>query len=876
MRNTFRKIILTVLLLVLCVVCLFDFVNFKESVVEEIEEIISSLTLVITCCLFFIGCLGFTYKNKDTFFKLFVKLSLWVCYSNFLSILIIQDKDSISWVGFSIFIGAFLLLLFVDELGNAFNKIYKRFKSCRNEQKKGGVSLDGGNRMAPTNHYTDLFNDRKSQADRLIYFLQHDDCNEGYSICISGEWGTGKTSFVNGILEKMKETPETGRVEEIRINAMALDDLRSLIYYFFGRIKDILKVHDVYVGINSEYQQLITSLVGILTKDRFTTLVKNKISEKNDYRNMIHQLNFLLTNYLEKSKILVVVDDLDRCDKNKIMEYLFLIKELTSLKCCRVFFLVDYKQLLEKTKQQDLFFEKFFDEKINLCSVKWNDIIRHSLGENTFYKEIESFERFLFLSFEKIKEKHKTSNNDNKSNSSYEKELNSAKNAIDLFGAAINNPRRLYKMHQKYAELKSLCEEYAGSNEYQNFLNKVNYEQQILFLAFVYGAYPQKYAEIEQDGIYVFIDSWKNLKRDGDELDLFDCLIKKEWNYPLSSYIISEKLRFVSYLLSKPKELPSISNGFTSLQEKYVKEIRAGRKPENATFAAIFKEIIYAEYNSGIEKKQCIEALISLFSDISMDDLINTFRSEIRYYSADTLFLLEILYQNRYTRRLINPHETLESYNVFAANCVRNCFQDFTLLISLRYFSVEVNDYTSFSDVIYNQKNCADMCNAYLKTLNKTFPIEINFNEEIVCNFKSLYGNIYTYFEQQEIINSPDIQNYFSDAKSVIESIKIFLELEKFFQDSASNLSANYRIYGNNLSEKLKSAIDYIQNKSISDKRDISIEIENLFIEIANASNSVSNVDLRLMNQVIEKYYEKFGYGQINCRKIYMRLINKQ
>ena len=38
MRNTFRKIILTVLLLVLCVVCLFDFVNFKESVVEEIEE----------------------------------------------------------------------------------------------------------------------------------------------------------------------------------------------------------------------------------------------------------------------------------------------------------------------------------------------------------------------------------------------------------------------------------------------------------------------------------------------------------------------------------------------------------------------------------------------------------------------------------------------------------------------------------------------------------------------------------------------------------------------------------------------------------------------------------------------------------------------
>ena len=92
----------------------------------------------------------------------------------------------------------------------------------------------------------------------------------------------------------------------------------------------------------------------------------------------------------------------------------------------------------------------------------------------------------------------------------------------------------------------------------------------------------------------------------------------------------------------------------------------------------------------------------------------------------------------------------------------------------------------------------------------------------------------------------------------------------------SSNVSANYRIYGNNLSEKLKSAIDYIQNKSISDKRDISIEIENLFIEIANASNSVSNVDLRLMNQVIEKYYEKFGYGQINCRKIYMRLINKQ
>lgn len=65
---------------------------------------------------------------------------------------------------------------------------------------------------------------------------------------------------------------------------MELDNLESLINYFFGRIKDILKSNNVYVGINSEYQKLMTSFIGTVTHESVSNFIKINMITNKDYR----------------------------------------------------------------------------------------------------------------------------------------------------------------------------------------------------------------------------------------------------------------------------------------------------------------------------------------------------------------------------------------------------------------------------------------------------------------------------------------------------------------------------------------------------------------------------------------------------------------
>ncbi|MBQ9346093.1 MAG: hypothetical protein IJT94_01970 [Oscillibacter sp.] len=75
----------------------------------------------------------------------------------------------------------------------------------------------------PINQYDSLFEERKKLADNLISILESpfqsgnsdfDTC----SICVTGKWGAGKTSVVNGALSKlMQKHPE---YTEIRVNAL--------------------------------------------------------------------------------------------------------------------------------------------------------------------------------------------------------------------------------------------------------------------------------------------------------------------------------------------------------------------------------------------------------------------------------------------------------------------------------------------------------------------------------------------------------------------------------------------------------------------------------------------------------------------------------
>ena len=104
----------------------------------------------------------------------------------------------------------------------------------------------------PIKHYDQLFSERKQQCDELIALIQNNINKKGNPICISGEWGTGKTSFVNAVINRLKEE-NPDQIYTIRMNTMELFTLRSMVEHFTRSLKAILKENRVYTGINSSY-----------------------------------------------------------------------------------------------------------------------------------------------------------------------------------------------------------------------------------------------------------------------------------------------------------------------------------------------------------------------------------------------------------------------------------------------------------------------------------------------------------------------------------------------------------------------------------------------------------------------------------------------
>lgn len=272
---------------------------------------------------------------------------------------------------FSAFLSGWLCLR--NLTGLAFNLIWN-FLLCTavfshwNFQPNSEPISSPSNPYLPTESYDLLFGTRKAQADQLVAKLE-DSKLSGYSICIGGEWGSGKTSFINGVIEKLNHNCPGDKV--IWIRTLEIDSIDELLQYIFNSIRAELKRRRVYVGIASEYQQFIQSAMSALTGKEIGTLLGSKFMfPPSDYRKRLAALDELLCSSMGKDKFLIVVDDIERCSATKLQSFLFIVHEVATLKCCVSIFLADRNQLIENFPgKKDVFLEKFFSYTIKVDDV---------------------------------------------------------------------------------------------------------------------------------------------------------------------------------------------------------------------------------------------------------------------------------------------------------------------------------------------------------------------------------------------------------------------------------------------------------------------------------------------------------------------------
>lgn len=850
---TRRKLIIVSCWIVSVDVLFFGKLDIRNTFIYPIAEHVANNILPIIVLLCIAGFLGFTYKNKHTYYSLYLSVGSVLMCTVSTSLVITTDYISepcypIILTG--IFSAAFLVLYFYND----YCDIVKA--------KPMGLKP---NPFAPISRYDELYKSRQHQAHRLIGIIVSKESDHGCSVCVSGEWGSGKTSFVNAVLDKISSECEKSKlrisdIEEIRINAMELDDLSALVNYFFRRMKNILKENGIYSGVNSEYQELLGSLTGTVITETVGGFIKSKLSSDSNYRESLSNISQLLGTQLSDKKIIVVVDDLERCSEEKARLFLYFIKEIAMLNRCVIIFILDCNKLTERTGFDNEFLEKFFSYKINLQSVNENEIIVKSINDDTFLSLLDSSKEVLHNNITNDPERHKEHK---------ELSVNKAQQDYDQFIKEIQNPRRLIKAFENYKYLSGIVDGPLQEKDCRIFLEKVDYKKQIFILSMLYGFSAARYEDIEVNGIEPYFD---RMSSDNPEngVDVFDVLVHEEWGHHRSGYISGEIKRFLHWLLLAPDDLPKIANGFTSIQEEYISLIKDGKKPEGASLVNVLSELFSGRFSSEAEKTKVFTQAVKLYSDgMSLDEAIQTINSNnLTGYIINEDGFLKVFYEAFNGKKIDDKDTCKDIFIRFARSYLHGKLNYITSYLYL--LDNKDANFRYISEAVFEKNDCLLMIQAYYKKLCERFGLITSQCENAADYLNDLLEKAAEYCNKNNISECGDVVIISDKAEKAAESVKYLLEIEKYI-DSYVETRVRNKLTGNNYSEKLDSAIKLMdENKSAA-----YFSIDSLLKEIMFSDTAISEDVPEKINNIINAWCEKFGEPNVFWRKMYIKIKSK-
>lgn len=857
-----RKILMIILpFIIIGVIKTLNF-DLAATFIYSIVEQVAKHNMIIFAFLLVSGIIGLTFKNLKTYYMFWIDIELTLCYICFASYYITNI------ISLKIYVGLLLLILFLF--------VSKRLCFIKNEIDEENISVQRGN-LSPINKCDKLYSCRINQMNCLNQIIQDEISDYGCSICISGEWGCGKTSFINATLDQIntdinnKEIKKINKIHSIFINTMELDNLEALGKYFFSRVKEILNDYNVYVGVNSEYQELMNSIIGVVIHETAGNFIKNKFMENTDYRENLINLNNLINNELENSKIIIIVDDLDRCSKEKSLMFLFFIKEIAMLNRCVVIFLTDYDGLLKKCEIENNFLDKFFNYRINLCNVNGDDIIE-SINDNDFEIEYKKCKDFLKNKIEYINNSQKTNNiSDEKFEKEKNEKINNIRESYNCFLKEWSNSRKVITIHEKFKELINLTNynNKTNTSEYGAFINKVDYKYQIFILSILFGLYPGDYKLVETEGIYNYIYHFEN---DCENQNFcIEILIKNEW-YNSTNYMVKEKIKFIDYLLTRPNQLLEISNSFTTLQEEYINNIKNDIKPYGINFSKIIEELLSAKFNTEKEKCDCIEKAFKLYkNDICFDDAIEMLSSNyLTHQISDEFYFLNIFYNNFCNCNLIikNSERCIETFLYFSQHYLL-----FKLSYISRYILISYNDdfsrWNNIAECVFNIDNCNEMIIRYCKRAKELLNLTNNTHENAIEELNDLLKSINKYCENNGISDCSDVKGNKDKAEKAIKCFEYLLKIEEYiksYKDNPNTLIINSENYSKSLIDILNFVKEADENKIYSHLNKITM----LFQKITHLEINLSSEELNNVNSIIEIIYKKLGDPVNYLRHMYI------
>ncbi len=271
--------------------------------------------------------------------------------------------DYLSFLGFISYVDVILLIgtsyVIVSRV-NVVNVWLERKEEKRKEENNDISSqyLDGILHDCPiTKEDDDIFN-LKDKIRKIVSIIKDSDKNKTWSLAVTAQWGIGKTSFINCIVNQLEK--EKDKIEVLIFNPRTSKSVATIQEDFFTQFTCILSKYDSRCShVIKDYMsalQLIDNR-GLVEKAIHFYRVWNKVDLKESIKQTLKRI---------PKKVLVVIDDFDRLSKDEILEVLKLIDSNAAFP--NIFFMTAYdKKQVNKyfgdigNAEDACFVDKFFN-----------------------------------------------------------------------------------------------------------------------------------------------------------------------------------------------------------------------------------------------------------------------------------------------------------------------------------------------------------------------------------------------------------------------------------------------------------------------------------------------------------------------------------
>lgn len=619
--------------------------------------------------------------------------------------------------------------------------------------------------------------------------------------------------------------------------------------------------------------------------------------------------------------MILIIDDIERCESNVAKEYLFLIKEVATMRNCVAIFVTDYNVLLGnvedgsmKSKDND-FLDKFFNYRIDLYDEHPEDIFAYydkrfkeenssfwsiynilgmSLG--TWYRQ--TFDK-LNLSVQEQEEKYNDSIFLDERGDS-ETKLLEIKKERNRFIKFMQNPRTVVKFCKKFFENMQRCSEdlFSIGAEYNNLINKFvkerNVGQIVAFLSFVEVCVPDELQQIIKSGAEYIENPFyeKNMLISEDRRFLIE--IAKATVYREDSeankrtgYMKEEMRRFINRFLQPNAELYTLIKPFTTQEEEWKEAIEIrDRVSMDLHWNAMINMVIEKAASDKIDmtnaqKEYLFEALLEFAEEKvgwgiwEIDKVFSVFKYDNRgrlFASVDRLMQLfwQHLQKINVTSELsektvTNIKDFARYYSYYKVDSLYQLFK----LITPYENSEKLEKYKN--EMSNSERTLKENLSLFVDGMIRHIPNQKFDGKNWYEKYKIISNYIFKSIEKQGILEYHDIKKTVEHMEDSVDELYSMCKILEWV-DNVNGIGNKELLIHEDYSHIDDTIQDFEQLIIYSDK-ECDIEIEKRFTEffmyLKNSMNiRLTDVQNERLHNLITYLVEKTGANSLFYRKI--------